>query len=73
MPLEKLGQMQKALIQGLKRLGVEQEIITPIIALANTDEKADKMIDWLVENQEATDEEILDKAEELSPELVQHY
>ncbi len=73
MSLEKFGQMQIALIQGLKRLGVEQEIITPIIALANTDEKADKMIDWLVENQEATDGEILDKAEELSPELVQHY
>ena len=73
MSTREYGQHTRTLIQALLKIGVEKDFIVAIVAMANTEEKADKMIDWLVDNQEATDKEILHKAAEMSPELVRKY
>ena len=45
-----LTKNQRTLIQGLKILGFEKEDVVAIMLLMETDEMADTLLDWIVEN-----------------------
>lgn len=61
--------LQDSMIHALKRLNLEPEAIIGIGIMLNTEEMADKMLDWLVENPKATQEEILLEAAEIAPDM----
>lgn len=45
-----LTEHQEQLIQGLKILGFKKEDVVAIMLLMETDEMADTLLDWIVEN-----------------------
>ena len=60
-----LTEVQKTLIQGLVEYGVEKEAIPGIILSLKTEEKQWEMIDYLLDNRQATQTDILMKLVEI--------
>ena len=60
-----LTEVQKTLIQGLVEYGVGKEAIPGIILSLKTEEKQWEMIDYLLDNRQATQTDILMKLVEI--------
>lgn len=62
-----LGQIRKELIAGLKFLDFEEDAVVGILLMIDTEEKANELIEWIVDNIETVDrQQILLQAAKLS-------
>lgn len=62
---------QKYLIRGLKIFNCSEETILGIMILLETPEMQDEMMDWMVENRNATEPELFSKAVDIRDQNIQ--
>lgn len=60
-----LTNIQKHLINGLMIFGVEEVAIVGIVSALNEEEQQCRLMEWMSENQKATQEDIFEKVAEI--------